>query len=39
MSVIDFHDNLDPEFQQIASVDGDTGEFQEKRLAHRPTFG
>jgi transposase len=27
----DFH----PEFQQIASVDTDTGEFQEKRLAHR----
>lgn len=26
----DFH----PEFQQIASVDTDTGEFQEKRLAH-----
>jgi len=23
-----------PEFQQIASVDTDTGEFQEKRLAH-----
>jgi hypothetical protein len=28
---VDFH----PEFQQIASVDIDTGEFQEKRLAHR----
>ena len=28
---IDFH----PEFQQIASVDTETGEFQEKRLAHR----
>ena len=28
---MDFH----PEFQQIASVDTDTGEFQEKRLAHR----
>jgi transposase len=28
---VDFH----PEFQQIASVDSDTGEFQEKRLAHR----
>jgi transposase len=27
---IDFH----PEFQQIASVDTDSGEFQEKRLAH-----
>jgi hypothetical protein len=27
---VDFH----PEFQQIASVDTDTGEFQEKRLAH-----
>jgi len=27
---VDFH----PEFQQIASVDSDTGEFQEKRLAH-----
>jgi transposase len=27
----DFH----PEFQQIASVDTDTGEFQEKRIAHR----
>jgi transposase len=26
----DFH----PEFQQIASVDTNTGEFQEKRLAH-----
>src|SRR5437867_11528273 len=24
-----------PEFQQIASVDTETGEFQEKRLAHR----
>src|SRR5271155_2083205 len=28
---VDFH----PEFQQVASVDTDTGEFQEKRLAHR----
>jgi transposase len=28
---VDFH----PEFQQIASVDTNTGEFQEKRLAHR----
>jgi transposase len=28
---VDFH----PEFQQIASMDTDTGEFQEKRLAHR----
>jgi transposase len=28
---VDFH----PEFQQIASVDPDTGEFQEQRLAHR----
>ncbi len=28
---VDFH----PEFQQITSVDIDTGEFQEKRLAHR----
>src|ERR1700736_6481484 len=28
---VDFH----PEFQQIASVDTATGEFQEKRLAHR----
>src|SRR5437016_14598437 len=28
---VDFH----PEFQQIASVDTDTGEFQEKRLPHR----
>jgi transposase len=27
---VDFH----PEFQQIAAVDTDTGEFQEKRLAH-----
>jgi transposase len=27
---VDFH----PEFQQIASVNTDTGEFQEKRLAH-----
>ena len=27
---VDFH----PEFQQIASVDTGTGEFQEKRLAH-----
>src|SRR5437899_2785783 len=28
---VDFH----PEFQQIASVDTETGEFQEKRLAQR----
>ena len=28
---VDFH----PEFQQIASVDTETGEFQEKRLLHR----
>ncbi len=28
---VDFH----PEFQQIASVNTDTGEFQEKRLVHR----
>ena len=28
---VDFH----PEFQQIASVDSETGEFQEKRLSHR----
>ena len=28
---VDFH----PEFQQMASVDTDTGEFQEKRLGHR----
>ena len=28
---VDFH----PEFQQIALVDKDTGEFEEKRLAHR----
>src|ERR1700688_2962960 len=28
---VDFH----PEFQQIASVDTDSGEFQEKRIAHR----
>jgi transposase len=28
---VDFH----PEFQQIASVDTDTGELQEKRLTHR----
>ena len=27
---VDFH----PEFQQIAWVDTDTGEFQEKRLGH-----
>jgi hypothetical protein len=27
----DFH----PEFQQIASVDTDTGEFREQRLTHR----
>ncbi|HEX4577638.1 MAG TPA: transposase, partial [Edaphobacter sp.] len=27
---VDYH----PEFQQMASVDTDTGEFQEKRLAH-----
>jgi len=28
---VDFH----PEFQQTASVDTDSGEFQEKRLTHR----
>src|ERR1041385_2348307 len=28
---VDFH----PEFQQIALVDKETGEFQEKRLGHR----
>jgi transposase len=28
---VDFH----PEFQQIALMDSDTGEFQERRLAHR----
>ena len=28
---VDFH----PEFQQIAAVDTDTGECQEKRLVHR----
>jgi len=28
---VDFH----PEFQQIVSVDTETGEFQERRLAHR----
>src|SRR5215471_7790662 len=28
---VDFH----PEFQQIASVDTETGEFQEKRIGHR----
>jgi transposase len=28
---VDFH----PEFQQIALVDTETGEFQEKRLGHR----
>ena len=28
---VDFH----PEFEQIASVDTDTGEFQEQRLVHR----
>jgi hypothetical protein len=28
---VDFH----PEFQQIAAVDTDSGEFQEKGLAHR----
>jgi len=28
---VDFH----PEFQQMASVDTDTGEVQEKRLGHR----
>jgi hypothetical protein len=27
---VDFH----PEFQEIASVDTDTGEYQEKRLTH-----
>jgi hypothetical protein len=26
--------DFQPEFQQIASVDTDTGEFQERRLAH-----
>ncbi|HEY3618855.1 MAG TPA: transposase, partial [Candidatus Sulfotelmatobacter sp.] len=31
MQGVDFH----PEFQQIAAVDTDSGEFQEKRLAHR----
>ena len=29
--IVDFH----PEFQEIASVDTDSGEFLEKRLAHR----
>ena len=28
---VDFH----PEFQQIAFVDSNTGDFQEKRLVHR----
>jgi hypothetical protein len=28
---VDFH----PEFQQIASVDTDSGEFEEKRIGHR----
>ena len=28
---VDFH----PEFQQVAWVDSDSGEFQEKRLVHR----
>jgi hypothetical protein len=28
---VDFH----PEFQQMASVDTETGEFQERRLQHR----
>jgi hypothetical protein len=28
---VDFH----PEFQQIAAVDTDRGEFQEKRVVHR----
>ena len=28
---LDFH----PGFQQVASVETETGEFQEKRLAHR----
>ena len=28
---VDYH----PEFQQIALLDKDTGEFQEKRLSHR----
>ena len=32
---VDFH----PEFQQIASVNTDTGEFQEKRLGHREEAG
>ncbi len=27
-----------PEFQQTASVDTDTGECTEKRLAHSPSF-
>ena len=32
---VDFH----PEFQQIAFVDSNTGEFQEKRLVHREGSG
>ncbi|HET9307742.1 MAG TPA: hypothetical protein VFO46_17110 [Candidatus Sulfotelmatobacter sp.] len=32
---VDFH----PEFQQIALVDKETGEFQEKRLAGNPPGG
>ena len=28
---VDFH----PEFQQMASLDTESGEFEEKRLAHR----
>ena len=31
---VDFH----PEFQQTASLDTDTGELQENRLAHVPRF-
>ena len=30
-----YRSRFSPEFQQIASVDTDTGEFQEQRLAHR----
>ena len=32
---VDFH----PEFQQTASVDTDTGDLQEKRLAHLDAMG
>jgi len=32
---VDFH----PEFQQIALMDSDSGEFQEKRLGHREEAG